>query len=67
MIIYAAFAGAIIVAGFVLIVAELTRRAPAPGTPPRRLPRASLSPDKARRYAIAIGWGYWRACDPGGP
>ncbi len=36
MILFAAAAGALIVGGIVLFFAELTRRAPAPGTPAGR-------------------------------
>jgi Flp pilus assembly protein TadB len=57
MIIYAALAGALVVMGFVLFVAELTRRAPAPGTPPRFSRSMSLSAAAARRGAIALGVG----------
>ncbi len=48
MIILAAFGGALIAAGIVLLAAELTRRAPAPGTPPRRARSARPAPSAAR-------------------
>lgn len=56
MIIFAALAGALIAAGAVLFAAELTRRAPAPGTPPRRLlsPARLLSAGLYRRGAVAL-------------
>jgi Flp pilus assembly protein TadB len=55
MIIYAALAGALAVTGIVLFVAELTRRAPAPGTPPGLTRSASrLTTGTARRVGIAI-------------
>jgi Flp pilus assembly protein TadB len=54
VIIFAALAGALAATGVVLFVAELTRRAPAPGTPPRRSLSTSLSAGAARRYTIAL-------------
>lgn len=56
MIIFAALAGELIAAGLVFFVAELTRRAPAPGTPPR-LPSFTnrFSGGAVRRGALAVG------------
>jgi Flp pilus assembly protein TadB len=48
----AACGGALAAAGFVLLVSELTRRAPAPGTPPG--PRAGFSAASARRWLVAL-------------
>jgi Flp pilus assembly protein TadB len=55
MTILAACGGALIAAGLVLGVSELTRRAPAPGTPPgpRRL-RALVPGASARRWLLAL-------------
>jgi Flp pilus assembly protein TadB len=56
MIIFAALVGALIATGFVFFAAELTRRAPAPGTPPRLSPLSSrLSLAAIRRGAPALG------------
>jgi len=49
----AAVAGALVAAGLVLLVAELTRRAPAPGTPPSVL-RARLPAGSGRRVLLAV-------------
>jgi Flp pilus assembly protein TadB len=49
----AAAAGALIAGGLVLLVLELTRRAPAPGTPPPRR-RAQLSRQLRRRLLAAV-------------
>ncbi|HLQ57312.1 MAG TPA: type II secretion system F family protein [Streptosporangiaceae bacterium] len=54
MIILAACGGALIAAGIVLLVSELTRRAPAPGTPGPRGPRALLPAASARRLLLAL-------------
>lgn len=56
MIVFAALAGALFVGGLVLVAAELTRRAPAPGTPPSRLSLSSarLTAAAARRGVIAV-------------
>jgi Flp pilus assembly protein TadB len=53
MIIAAALAGALVMAGLVLLVAELTRRAPAPGVPPG--PRAGLARIATAKRRIALG------------
>ncbi len=56
MIIFAALAGALIATGVVLFAAELTRRAPAPGTPPRLSSLTNgLSSGAIRRGALAVG------------
>jgi Flp pilus assembly protein TadB len=47
-------AGALTMTGIVLLVAELTRRAPAPGMPPRRMLRAGSIGAARRRLAIAV-------------
>jgi Flp pilus assembly protein TadB len=57
MIISAALAGAVTMTGIVLLVAELTRRAPAPGTPPGRRLRAGMTGAARKRLAIAAGSG----------
>jgi Flp pilus assembly protein TadB len=55
MTVLAAAAGAVIGAGLVLLIAELFRRQPPPGTPPRkRLPGGSVSPGSGRRLLIAL-------------
>jgi len=55
MTILAACGGALIAAGLVLLVSELTRRAPAPGTPPGpRTLRAVLPGASARRWLFAL-------------
>ncbi len=53
MIILAACGGALIAAGIVLFVAELTRRAPPPGTPPARGLRGAR-PASAVRLLLAL-------------
>jgi Flp pilus assembly protein TadB len=50
----AALAGALIMTGAALLVAELTRRAPAPGTPPARWAGARRMPAARRRIALAV-------------
>jgi Flp pilus assembly protein TadB len=58
MILVAALAGAMTVGGVVLLIAELTRRAPAPGTPVRRRARsAGLSGARGRSILLAVGVG----------
>jgi len=55
VIIAAALAGALIMAGFVLLVAELARRAPAPGTPPgRRLAPGRVTAARKRLALAAL-------------
>jgi Flp pilus assembly protein TadB len=55
MVVLAAVAGALLVGGLVLLVAELTRRAPAPGTPARRtLTIASFTTGIGRKIGIAV-------------
>jgi Flp pilus assembly protein TadB len=54
MIILAACGGALVAAGLVLFTAELTRRAPAPGTPPPRSLRAALPTAMAVRLLAAL-------------
>ncbi|MGI9006574.1 MAG: type II secretion system F family protein [Streptosporangiaceae bacterium] len=53
MMLAAALAGALVMTGAVLLAAELTRRAPAPGTPPARWPNARLSAGR-RRIVLAV-------------
>lgn len=55
MIPLAGIAGGLIVAGLVLLVLELTRRPPAPGTPSRS--RRPVSPAARKRALIAAGTG----------
>ena len=55
MTILAACGGALAAAGLVLLVAELTRRASAPGTPPPRSLRAALPGATAGRLLAALG------------
>jgi Flp pilus assembly protein TadB len=58
MMLLAALAGAAIVGGLVLFVAEIFRRAPAPGKPPgMRLLSGSLSSGQGRRILIALAAG----------
>jgi Flp pilus assembly protein TadB len=54
MIVAAALAGALITTGFVLGVAELTRRAPAPGQPPGRMLTAGRVRSGRKRIALAV-------------
>jgi len=54
MIIWAALAGALTMTGIVLLAAEVTRRAPAPGVPPRRMLTAGTT--SAARKRLAIAW-----------
>ncbi len=55
MILLAAGAGALVMIGLVLFVAELTRRAPAPGTPVRQGPRSgALSGPSGRMVLLAL-------------
>ena len=54
MIAGAALAGALILAGIVLLVAELTRRAPAAGQPPGRLQIARRLNAARKRPAVAV-------------
>lgn len=54
MILFAALAGGLVAVGLALLVAELTRRAPPPGTPPRpAMIRAGLS--ESGRMKILLG------------
>ena len=53
MIIAAALAGGLTMTGIVFLAAELTRRAPAPGQPPRKLAMASLVGAARKRVALA--------------
>lgn len=57
VIVVAALAGALIMGGFVLGVAELTRRAPAPGLPPARAwsPRRAVAARNRITLAVAAG------------
>ena len=55
MIIAAALAGALVMAGLVLLVAELTRRAPAPGVPPGPDSRRSPPRSAADRLGVLAG------------
>ncbi len=55
MVLLASVNGALVVGGLVLLVAELTRRAPAPGIPVRRtLTIASLTTGLGRQIGLAI-------------
>ncbi|MGN6791402.1 MAG: type II secretion system F family protein [Streptosporangiaceae bacterium] len=54
MIIAAALAGALTMTGIVLLAAELTRRAPAPGQPPGRMLRSGWTSAARKRLAIAV-------------
>jgi Flp pilus assembly protein TadB len=54
MMLAAALAGALVMTGLVLLAAELTRRAPAPGTPPSRWPSARRLSAARRRIALAV-------------
>ncbi|HEU5418601.1 MAG TPA: type II secretion system F family protein [Streptosporangiaceae bacterium] len=54
MIMLAALAGAAIAAGIVLCARGLLGRAPAPGTPPRRVSRRSLTAAGRRQAALAV-------------
>jgi Flp pilus assembly protein TadB len=50
--------GGLVACGMVLLVAELTRRAPAPGTPPRSgLARGALTNANSRRILLGLGLG----------
>jgi Flp pilus assembly protein TadB len=52
----AALAGALVSAGLILLAAELTRRAPAPGTPPgRRMPMLTGPAGRQALLALAAG------------
>ena len=55
MIALAGLAGGLVVAGLVLLVLELTRRASAPGTPPRRRARVSRITRNRALLALAAG------------
>ncbi len=58
MILAAALAGARLMSGLVLLAAELTRRAPAPGTPTGlRLSPGRLTAAARRRWLLALGAG----------
>ncbi|HEX9032398.1 MAG TPA: type II secretion system F family protein [Streptosporangiaceae bacterium] len=58
MILVAALCGALVMAGLTLFAAELTRRAPAPGTPPRGLFGASrITATGRRRVLLAAATG----------
>jgi Flp pilus assembly protein TadB len=52
MITLAGLSGGLLVAGLILLIRELTRRAPAPGTPTR--PRRQLTRPARRRLLIAV-------------
>ncbi len=54
MIIAAALAGALVMAGLVLLAAELTRRAPAPGVPPGPRPGPARIIAAKRRIALGV-------------
>ena len=54
MMLTAALAGALVMTGLVLLAAELTRRAPAPGTPPSRWTSAARLSAARRRIALAV-------------
>jgi Flp pilus assembly protein TadB len=54
MIIAAALAGALVMAGLVLLAAELTRRAPAPGVPPGPRPGPATIIAAKRRIALGV-------------
>lgn len=55
MKVLAACSGALVATGFLLLIRELTRRAPAPGTPPgRRWLLPARSPVSARRLLLAL-------------
>ena len=54
MIIGAALAGALIMTGIVLLIAELTRRAPAPGQPHGRVPIPGRIVAARKRLAFAV-------------
>jgi Flp pilus assembly protein TadB len=55
LIALAGLAGGLVVTGLVLLVLELTRRAPAPGQPARTWPRLTMA--SRRRILVAIGAG----------
>jgi Flp pilus assembly protein TadB len=55
MTVIAALGGALVAAGLVLLASELTRRAPAPGTPPGPRPlRAVVPAASSRRWLVAV-------------
>ncbi len=54
MILFAAAAGALIFGGLVLFVAELTRRAPAPGVPGPRFSAEAIVSASGRKILIAV-------------
>jgi Flp pilus assembly protein TadB len=54
MMIGVALAGALTMTGLVLLAGELTRRAPAPGRPPRKLPMAGSIVAARKRLTLAI-------------
>jgi Flp pilus assembly protein TadB len=55
MILLAALAGGLVAVGLVVLVAELTRRAPPPGTPPRpAMMRAGLTESLRRKILIGV-------------
>ncbi|HEX2320141.1 MAG TPA: type II secretion system F family protein [Streptosporangiaceae bacterium] len=54
MIIVAALAGALTALGIVLLAGELTRRAPAPGRPPRKLPMTGSIGAARKRLTFAV-------------
>ena len=54
MIIGAVLAGALTALGIVLLAGELTRRAPAPGRPPRKLPMAGSIGAARKRLTFAV-------------
>lgn len=55
MILLAALAGGLVTVGLVVLVAELTRRAPPPGTPPRpALIRAGLTESGRRKILLGL-------------
>jgi Flp pilus assembly protein TadB len=58
MMLAAALAGAFFMTGLVLLAAELTRRAPAPGTPSRlKLSRSRLTSPSGRRWQAGLAAG----------
>jgi Flp pilus assembly protein TadB len=57
MTLLAALAGALVIGGLALLVAEIFRRAPAPGKPPGRRLRSSVWTGQGRRILIAVAAG----------
>ena len=54
MTVIAALGGALVAAGLVLLASELTRRAPAPGTPPGPRPLRAIAPAASAHQRIAF-------------